>query len=342
MGISNGKKPFVTVIIATYNYGPFIEEAIESVLKQKFPQNEIEIIIVDDGSTDDTALRVGKYRDRVHYIYKKNGGLASALNKGFEKAQGEIIAFLDSDDYWDICKLGTIVNRFEQSGSIDYVYHDLNIIDNNGNIITTYFERTYPNLKNEFNDIPQKIEFDRYIRGQLIPPFPPTSGISIRARCLQNIMPVPEHYRVCTDTYLHFFTIFYAREGVLLKEPLGYYRFHGDNITEDGSLLSGSTMTKTKLKQLIHVYTLLIKDIKKYGQDTSYNTKLLEAEFKSWVNSWEVALNPTFLNAKLIFRTHYRILKYEGLKRYFLYSYQYRKKQIFGRINKVFKSNSNT
>ena len=274
METRDSKKPFVTVIIATYNHGPFIEEAIDSVLNQTFPQNETEIIIVDDGSTDDTALKVRKYKDKIHYIYKENGGLASGLNSGFGKAQGEIIAFLDSDDYWDTHKLGIIVDRFEQSEFIDFVYHDLNIIDNNCNIISTYFERTYPHLKNEFNNTPQKIEFDRYLRGQLIPPFPPTSGISIRARCLQNIMPVPEHYRVCTDTYLHFFTIFYAREGVFMKRPLGYYRFHGANITEDGSLLSGSTMTKTKLKQLIHVYTLLIKDIEKYGQDTSWKQNL--------------------------------------------------------------------
>lgn len=337
MGIRNRKKPFVTVIIATYNYGHFIEKAIDSVLNQTFPQNEIEIIIVDDGSTDDTALRAGKYRDRVNYMYKINGGQASAFNEGIGKAQGEIITFLDSDDYWDIGKLGIIADRFEQSGLIDYVYHDLHIIDKNGNIVTTYFKRTYPDRMNEFNDIPQKIEHDRYIRGQLVPPFPPTSGISIRAGCLKNIMPVPEHYRVCTDTYLHFFTVFYAREYVLLKEPLGYYRFHGNNITEDGSLLSGSTMTKTKLKQLIHVYTLLMKDIKKYGQDAGYNTRQLEAEFQSWVNSWEVALHPAFLNAKLILRTHYRILKNEGLKKYLLYSYQYRRKQIFGRINEIFK-----
>jgi len=329
------KKPFVSVIIATYNYGPFIEEAINSVLNQTFPRNKTELIIVDDGSTDDTAVRIKKYKDKIHYIYKENGGLASAFNTGFEEARGEIIAFLDSDDYWDIHKLQIIVNRFEQSGFIDFVYHDLHILDNDRNITTTYFERTYPDLKNKFNNNPQKIEFDRYLRGQSILPFPPTSGMSIKKRCLQNIMPVPEHYRTCTDTYLHFFTLFYAREGFLIKEPLGYYRFHGGNITEDGSLLSGNKMTKIKLRQLIHVYTLLMQDIKKYGQHTGHDISRLRAELGWWVTSWETELDHTsYRKAKIFLKTHYRILKDEGLKKYLLYSYHYRKGQVFDWINK--------
>jgi len=329
------KKSFVSVIIATYNYGPFIEEAIDSVLNQTFPQNEIEIIIVDDGSTDDTAVRIKKYKDRIHYMYKENGGLASAFNMGFEKARGEIIAFLDSDDYWDIHKLEIIIDRFEQSKFTDFVYHDLHILGNDRNIITTYFERTYPNIENEFTNKLQKIEHDRYLRGRSILPFPATSGISIKARCLQNIMPVPEHYRVCADTYLHFFTLFYAREGFFIKEPLGYYRFHGGNITEDGSLLSGNKTSKKKLRQLIDVYTLLMKDIKKYGRETGCNASQLKAEIGSWVTSWEAELNPSaYLTAKIYLGTHNRILKEEGLKRYLLYSYHYRKRQFFDWMKK--------
>jgi len=71
----------ITVLIDTYNYGRYIEEAIESVLAQDFPAEEMEILVVDDGSTDDTRARVGKYADRVKYIYKKNGGQASAFNR---------------------------------------------------------------------------------------------------------------------------------------------------------------------------------------------------------------------------------------------------------------------
>jgi glycosyltransferase involved in cell wall biosynthesis len=94
------KEPLVTVLIDTYNYGRFIEEAIESVLAQDFPLDEVEILVVDDGSTDDTSQRIEKYRSRIHYFCKPNGGQASALNFGIAYAKGEIIALLDADDFW--------------------------------------------------------------------------------------------------------------------------------------------------------------------------------------------------------------------------------------------------
>src|ERR1700756_4508486 len=92
--------PQVTVLIDTYNYGRYIEEAIESVLAQDFPAEEMEILVVDDGPTDKRPPRVGKYRERVKYIYKENGGQASAFNCGLAQARGELIFLLDADDYW--------------------------------------------------------------------------------------------------------------------------------------------------------------------------------------------------------------------------------------------------
>src|SRR5271169_1494414 len=72
----------VTVVVDTYNYGHFIEEAVDSVLAQDFPPEQIEILVVDDGSADDTAVRVRKYGDRIQYFCKPNGGQASTLNFG--------------------------------------------------------------------------------------------------------------------------------------------------------------------------------------------------------------------------------------------------------------------
>ena len=71
--------PSVTVLIDTYNYGQYIEEAVESVLTQEFPREQREILVVDDGSTDDTAERLKKYSDDIRYVRKPNGGQASAL-----------------------------------------------------------------------------------------------------------------------------------------------------------------------------------------------------------------------------------------------------------------------
>jgi len=90
----------VSIIIPTYNAAQFIVESVESVLKQTYSSKEI--IIVDDGSTDDTRSKLDRFIEgkAVRYVYKKNGGPASARNIGISESAGKYIAFLDADDYW--------------------------------------------------------------------------------------------------------------------------------------------------------------------------------------------------------------------------------------------------
>ena len=87
----------ISVIIPLYNKGSRVKRAISSVLNQDY--QDFEVVVVDDGSTDDSAQYVHSYKDsRIHYVYKKNGGVSSARNFGFEKSKGEWIYFLDADD----------------------------------------------------------------------------------------------------------------------------------------------------------------------------------------------------------------------------------------------------
>src|SRR5262249_10020117 len=115
--------PYVTVLITTYNYGRFIEQAIESVLSQVYPADRVQIVVVDDGSTDDTWEVVKKYGSRIEYYLKENGGQATALNLGFEKANGEIVALLDADDLFLPEKLRRIGEAFERDLRLGMVYH---------------------------------------------------------------------------------------------------------------------------------------------------------------------------------------------------------------------------
>lgn len=95
--------PKVSVVIPTYNRVGCIGNAINSVIAQTY--TECEIIVVDDGSTDDTRQVLARYGSRVRYIYQENAGVSAARNLGVHHAKGELIAFLDSDDQWEPEKL---------------------------------------------------------------------------------------------------------------------------------------------------------------------------------------------------------------------------------------------
>lgn len=101
--VPTGKPPLVSVVIPTYNYARYVGEAVESALAQTYPA--VEVIVVDDGSTDDTRERLAKYGDRIRYIYQDNAGLSAARNTGILAATGSFVAFLDSDDAFHPKKL---------------------------------------------------------------------------------------------------------------------------------------------------------------------------------------------------------------------------------------------
>jgi len=103
-------RSFVSVLIDTYNHERFIEQAIVSVAGAGFPAADREIIVVDDGSTDRTPEIVKKFEPRVRLLRKENGGQASAFNAGIPECKGEIIAFLDGDDWWAPEKLQRVAN----------------------------------------------------------------------------------------------------------------------------------------------------------------------------------------------------------------------------------------
>lgn len=97
------ESPLVSVVIPTYNYGHLVGEAVESALAQTYPS--VEVIVIDDGSLDDTRERLTRYGNRIRYCYQPNAGLSAARNAGIQFARGDFIAFLDSDDAFHPTKL---------------------------------------------------------------------------------------------------------------------------------------------------------------------------------------------------------------------------------------------
>ena len=110
----------VSVIIPAYNCSKFINIAIDSVLEQTY--KNYELIVVDDGSTDNTADIVSKYNDKLKYILQDNGGVSKARNTGINNSNGSYIALLDADDVWEKDKLEIQMNLFERFGNIDLIF----------------------------------------------------------------------------------------------------------------------------------------------------------------------------------------------------------------------------
>ncbi|MDA8139771.1 MAG: glycosyltransferase [Desulfobacteraceae bacterium] len=107
---SNPPRPYLSVIIPTFNRAAWVKQAIDSVLAQTY--SRFELIIVDDGSTDTTPELLATYGHRMTTIYQDNAGVSAARNHGIREADGELIAFLDSDDYWLPDKLAAQVSYF--------------------------------------------------------------------------------------------------------------------------------------------------------------------------------------------------------------------------------------
>ena len=112
-------RPMVTVIIPVYNGEEYLAEDIESVLGQTY--HPLEIIVVDDGSTDDTATVASRFKELVRYIYQPNSGPAAARNRGLKMARGEVIGFVDADDLWVENKLDLQLGLLADNPSVQIV-----------------------------------------------------------------------------------------------------------------------------------------------------------------------------------------------------------------------------
>jgi glycosyltransferase involved in cell wall biosynthesis len=121
--------PTVSVIIPVYNGSNFLREAIDSVLAQTY--TDFEIIVVDDGSTDDTGNIIRSYDDKIRGIHKKNGGVASALNCGIRNMRGRYFTWLSHDDLWLPEKLDRQI-KFLQQNDLKICYSDYILVDKNG------------------------------------------------------------------------------------------------------------------------------------------------------------------------------------------------------------------
>jgi glycosyltransferase involved in cell wall biosynthesis len=125
----------VSAVLSNYNSGRFLSEAIESVLSQSYP--EVELLVVDDGSTDDSLAVLDRYQDRISSVRQPNRGVAAARNRGIAESRGELVAFLDADDVWLPEKLALQVDLLERSPGVGMVCCELRLVDSSGRSLGT-------------------------------------------------------------------------------------------------------------------------------------------------------------------------------------------------------------
>jgi glycosyltransferase involved in cell wall biosynthesis len=123
--------PKVSAVIATHNRADYVLEAVESVLAQVY--EDVELIVVDDGSTDGTLERLAPFADRLRVVVQEHSGRAVARNTGLREAQGEYVSFLDSDDRWLPDKLARLVPVLDDHPGVALVHGQVDVIDTSGN-----------------------------------------------------------------------------------------------------------------------------------------------------------------------------------------------------------------
>jgi glycosyltransferase involved in cell wall biosynthesis len=205
----------LSVVICNHNYEAFVAQAIDSALALDWP--EVEVIVVDDGSTDGSRRIIDGYADRVTVIHQANAGQWSACNAGFARSRGDVVIFLDSDDLLDRSLMRRLATVWR--AGLSKVQFQMKIIDENGHATGS--------LLPQFHSVPSCEEIREWARNAASYPTPPGSGNAYSRAFLEAIFPLDGGDRAA-DSYCLAAAPFLG-DVVTLAEPLVSYRVHGRN-----------------------------------------------------------------------------------------------------------------
>lgn len=212
----------LSVLINNFNYARYLGQCIDSVLSQDYP--DFEIVVVDDGSTDDSRQIIAAYGDRIVSALKENGGQASSFNAGFAAASGDILFLLDADDAFLTGKLTRIAEIYDRN-EIDWCFDRITTNESDpppAELQVTLFDKRETLRKGGFPSLPV-----------------PTSGLSFRRSLLSQILPMTVATDVVlSDNYIKFAAAYLGR-GAIIETPLTFQRIHASN------RYTGTTRAKT-------------------------------------------------------------------------------------------------
>jgi glycosyltransferase involved in cell wall biosynthesis len=232
------KNPKVSVVIPAYNHERYVGEAIRSVLGQT--RGDFELILINDGSTDQTEAEILKFKDnRIRYYSQENRGLSATLNRGIELARGEYFNFLPSDDAFFPEKLAIQLHAFEESGDIGVVFSYHLVIDGEGKAVRDDPIVDWFNVPFETKEEIFPALFERNFLSA------PTA--LVKMACFQKVGLFDESLKTAQD-YDMWMRILKYYDLRLIKQPLLRLRWHGANLTYRATTETESERTRVLLK----------------------------------------------------------------------------------------------
>lgn len=212
-------EPLITICVLNYNYARFLADAIDSALAQDY--EHVEVVVVDDGSTDESPEVVARYGDRVRGLRKENGGQGSAVNAGFAAARGDVVMFLDADDILLPGIVGAVARAFDRQPGLAKVQFRMALADVTGKPLGLVVPPRPGHLPSgDLRD--HVVRFRNYA-------WQPTSANAHPAWVLRELLPLPEAtYRTHCDAYLAELVPLFGP--VRSLDEVGVrYRLHGTN-----------------------------------------------------------------------------------------------------------------
>jgi len=215
--------PLVSGIVAAYNYERYLGEALHSALSQDYPPDRLELIVVDDGSTDGTPEIATRYAKesggRIRYIRQANAGPAAATTRGLQEARGDLITLLDADDVWLTSRTRLLVDALERNPDAGLVYADMEVIDAWGDTLAASWLQ-------EAKQLPYR----GHVAAQVLRSnFVMTSSLMVRAELRERFCPIPRWF--ATQDWPIVARVAEVAEIEFVPAAVALYRRHGANLS---------------------------------------------------------------------------------------------------------------
>lgn len=245
-----------SIIIAVYNGEKTILKAIQSIIDQTYAAYEI--IIVDDGSTDNTKNEIASFANKVKYIYQKNAGVAVARNKGVASAQGEWLCFLDADDWYYPDRLKSHADLIKKIPGLDFVTGNFDYINEQGGIIRQSMQSTIAGqqLLESAGDAISIVMQGETINDFVAQHFGDTHTLSLPRITFNQLGGYPQGVAVCEDVHLLIRLCAISKKIGVITQPMAAYYIHSNSATRSAPLRAQIQSVSSLLSLKKHLKTV--------------------------------------------------------------------------------------